>query len=121
MTTDTPTPITPRDLFLARDLSDSEAKGYLAERGFRQPAEADTHLQQLADDLSTRLALGELADVLLDTLLDAPDPDAALVGFCRYVATRIPRARSSATYRTTHARCRSSRVYSGPRRFSARS
>ena len=92
MTTDTPTPITPRDLFLARALSDSEAKGYLAERGFRQPAEADTHLQQLADDLSTRLALGELADVLLDTLLDAPDPDAALVGFCRYVATRIPKS-----------------------------
>ena len=92
MTTDAPAPVTPRDLFLARHLSDTEARRYLGERGFREPVEADAHLQQLADDLQTRLALGDLADVLLDTLVDAPDPDAALVGFCRYVGTRIPKS-----------------------------
>ena len=92
MTTYPPLPVTPRDLFLARELSDSHARTYLAERGFREPVAADEHLQQLADDLSTRLALGELAEVLLDTLIDAADPDAALVGFCRYVTTRIPRS-----------------------------
>ena len=92
MTTETPSPVTPRDLFLARALSDTEAQGYLAERGFREPVAADAHLQQLADDLPTRLALGELADVLLDTLIEAPEPDSALVGFCRYVATRVPKS-----------------------------
>ena len=92
MTTYPPLPVTPRDLFLARELSDSHARAYLAERGFREPVAADEHLQQLADDLPTRLALGELAEVLLDTLIDAADPDAALVGFCRYVTTRIPKS-----------------------------
>ena len=82
----------PRDLFLAKELSETRAQQYLAERGFRDPAAADEHLQQLADDISTRLALGELADVLLDTLVGAPDPDAALVGFCRYVANRFPKS-----------------------------
>ena len=82
----------PRDLFVAQELSDTRAQQYLAERGFRDPAAADEHLQQLADDISTRLALGELADVLLDTLVGAPDPDAALVGFCRYVANRFPKS-----------------------------
>ena len=51
----------------------------------------DRNLQQLADDPQTRLALGALADRLLKTLVEAPDPDAALVGFCRYVATRLPK------------------------------
>ena len=84
--------VVPRDLFVAQELSETRAQQYLAERGFRDPAAADEHLQQLADDISTRLALGELADVLLDTLVGAPDPDAALVGFCRYVANRVPKS-----------------------------
>ena len=92
MTTDDCPDIAPRDLFLARDLSDDDAHRYLARRGFQNPLAGDEHLQQLADDLPTRLALGELADLLLDSLLAAPDPDAALVGFCRYVATRAPKS-----------------------------
>ena len=90
MTSEDPT-TTARDLFLARELSNAQAQVYLSERGFRDPVSADEHLQQLADDLPTRLALGELAELLIETLVDAPDPDAALVGFCRYVATRIPK------------------------------
>ena len=85
-------PVNPRDLFLARDLEETRARQYLAARGFRDPAGADERLQQLADDLQTRLALGELADLLLETLLEAPDPDAALAGFCRYAAKRIPKS-----------------------------
>ena len=85
-------PVTPRDLFLARDLSEQAAQGYLADRGFRDPVAADTHLQHLADDLPTRLALGELGDLLLSSLAKAPDPDAALMGLCRYVATRMPKS-----------------------------
>ena len=85
-------PVDPRDLFLARDLEETRARQYLAERGFRDPAGADERLQHLADDLQTRLALGELADLLLETLLEAPDPDAALTGFCRYTAKRIPKS-----------------------------
>ena len=82
----------PRDLFLSRDLSESDAQRYLQSRGFRDPESADRILQQLADDLPTRLAIGNLAERLLDCLIEAPDPDAALVGFCRYVTTRAPRA-----------------------------
>ncbi len=85
-------PVEPRDLLLARDLEAARARQYLAGRGFRDPAGADERLQQLAADLQTRLALGELAELLLETLLEAPDPDAALAGFCRYAARRIPRS-----------------------------
>ena len=90
--TEDPADVTPRDLFLASELSEDAAHQYLASRGFRDPSDADHHLQQLADDLPTRLALGELAGVLLETLTEAPDPDGALVGFCRYVATRAPKS-----------------------------
>ena len=90
---------TPRDLFLARDLSEADAQQYLGVRGFRDAPSADMHLQQLADDLPTRLALGDLAERLLDSLSEAPDPDAALVGFCRYVATRAPRSSLVAYFR----------------------
>ena len=90
--TEDPGDVTPRDLFLASELSEDAARQYLASRGFRDPSDADRHLQQLADDLPTRLALGELAGVLLETLTEAPDPDGALVGFCRYVATRAPKS-----------------------------
>ena len=85
-------PIAARDLFLARDLTEAEAQQYLAAHGFRDPAAADEQLQQLADDLPTRLALGELAALLIETLTEAPDPDAAVVGFCRYVAYRFPKS-----------------------------
>ena len=85
-------PIVPRDLFLSADLSPENAHRYLERRGFRDPRSADEHLQQLADDLSTRLALGDLAESLLGALTEAPDPDASLVGFCRYVATRVPKS-----------------------------
>ena len=85
-------PVEPRDLFLARDLDEARARRYLAERGFRDPAGADERLQRLAADLQTRLALGELADLLLETTLEAPDPDAALTGFCRYAAKRVPKS-----------------------------
>ena len=84
--------VSPRDLFLSPDLAEEDAQRFLDGRGFRNPAAADEHLQQLADDLPTRLALGELAPSLLDALSGAPDPDAALVGFCRYVATRAPKS-----------------------------
>ena len=92
MPTDAPSPVTPSDLFLARVLSEQAAQDYLATRGFRDPVAADTHLQQLAEDLPTRLVLGDLADLLLRSLAEAADPDAALVGLCRYVATRVPQS-----------------------------
>ena len=85
-------PVTPRDLFLSRDLTEAEAHRYLAAHGFRDPAAADELLQQLADDLPVRLALGELADLLIETLTEAADPDAAVAGFCRYVANRFPKS-----------------------------
>ena len=87
-----PHAVTPQDIFLSRDLTEDAAAAFLAEYGLRDGAGADQQLQQLADDLPSRQALGALAGMLLDVLASAPDPDAALLGFCRYVATRTPKA-----------------------------
>ena len=87
-----PHAVTPQDIFLSRDLTEEEAAAFLAQYGLRDGAAADRQLQQLADDLPSRQALGALAGTLLDGVASAPDPDAALLGFCRYVATRTPRA-----------------------------
>ena len=84
--------LSPSDLFLAPELSEDRASQYLAARGFRDPAAADRNLQLMADDLVSRQALGSLAAVLLDCLSLTPDPDAALVGFSRYLATRTPKS-----------------------------
>ena len=82
--------VTARDLFLSADLADDDARVYLLSRGFRDPVAADEHLQALATDLPTRHALGAIAETLLDALGAAADPDGALVGFTRYLATRTP-------------------------------
>ena len=84
--------MTPRDVFLAKELSADAAARFLERYGPRDGEAADQHLQQLADDLPSRLALGDLAPTLLDILSTTPDPDAALVGFCRYVGARTPKA-----------------------------
>ena len=89
--------VTARDLFLSANLSDDDARAYLSSRGFRHPKPADEHLQALASDLPTRHALGAVADTLLDGLSASADPDGALVGFARYLATRTP-ARSFLGY-----------------------
>ncbi len=88
MTSDSAT--TARDLFLSNDLTEAGAQAYLASRGFSDPKAADEHLQALAQDLPTRLALGEVADVIIDALADSGDPDGALVGLTRYLVTRAP-------------------------------
>ena len=85
-------PLTPRDVFLAKELAADAAARFIEGYGPRDGAAADQNLQQLADDLPTRLALGDLAPTLFDILSTTPDPDAALVGFCRYVGTRTPKA-----------------------------
>ena len=82
--------VTARDLFLSADLTDDDARVYLASRGFRDPLAADEHLQALVTDLPTRHALGRVAETLLDALSASADPDGALVGFARYLATRTP-------------------------------
>ena len=84
--------VTPRDIFLAPRLSNADAAGFLEGYHLREGAAADAHLQQLAEDLTTRLALANLAGMLFDALATTPDPDAALLGFCRYAAERTPRA-----------------------------
>ncbi len=84
--------LTPRDIFLAPHLSTETAAAFLEGYHLREGAAADAHLQQLAEDLTCRLALANLAGMLLDALSTTPDPDAALLGFCRYVAERTPRA-----------------------------
>ena len=83
--------VTARDIFLAAQLAPERAAAFLESRGLRDGAAADTHLQQLAQDLPSRLALGEMADMLFDAFVTTPDPDAALVGFCRFAAEHTPK------------------------------
>ena len=87
-----PNAVTPRDIFLGPDLAPEAAARFIEGFGVRDGAAADRHLQELADDLTIRLALGDLAQLLFDEIATTPDPDAAVVGFCRYVATRTPKA-----------------------------
>jgi glutamate-ammonia-ligase adenylyltransferase len=84
--------IAPSDLFLSPTLTEDEAREYLRSLGFADPAAADQHLQAMADELPVREALGGLAATLLDAVSRCPDPDAAIVAFTRYTATRLPRA-----------------------------
>jgi [glutamine synthetase] adenylyltransferase / [glutamine synthetase]-adenylyl-L-tyrosine phosphorylase len=83
---------TPADLFISPDLTEAQARAYLESLGFRNPAAADDNLQKMADDLVAREALGRLASDLISSLLESPDPDAALEGLSLYVAARTGRA-----------------------------
>ena len=86
-----PEVITPRDIFLASQLAPERAATFIETRGLRDGAAADAHLQQLAADLPSRLALGAMAEELLDAFATTPDPDAALVGFCRFASEHTPK------------------------------
>jgi glutamate-ammonia-ligase adenylyltransferase len=79
------------DLFGAFDLADEDGRQYLRALGFRNPDAARRHARRMADDPAVREALGRLADQLLEELSRAPDPDAALVGFSRYLDARDDR------------------------------
>lgn len=78
----------PSDLFLSQDLTNEDAARYLHTLGFRDPAAAERNLRSMADDVAIRSMLGRMADTLLGALLRTPNPDAALVGFARYLAAR---------------------------------
>ena len=69
----------PSDLFLSPDLTEADARAYLGSLGFRDPAAVDEHLQGMANDMVIREALGRLAADLLPSILESPDPDAAVV------------------------------------------
>ena len=79
---------TPSDLFLSPDLTEAQAREYLATLGFRDPAGADEQLQAMAEDVRIRETLGRIAGDLLPALTESPDPDAAVVGLSRYLAAR---------------------------------
>ncbi|HKY22128.1 MAG TPA: hypothetical protein VJM31_13010 [Vicinamibacterales bacterium] len=81
----------PADLFLSPELTEDQARAYLGSLGFRDPVATDNHLQQMAEDLVAREALGRLAPDLIPALLETPDPDVAVAGLAQYVAARSGR------------------------------
>ena len=91
MTPTEPEVVSARDIFLAAHIAPERAVEFLESCGLRDGAAADTLLQQLAADLPSRLALGELAPTLFDAFATTPDPDAALVGFCRFASEHTPK------------------------------
>ena len=84
--------LNPSDLFLSPDLTEEQARTYLRSLGFRDAAATDAHLQAMADDIVAREALGRLAPDLIASLLESPDPDAAVAAIARYVEARSGRA-----------------------------
>lgn len=84
--------ISPSDLFLSPDLTEDQARAYLQSLGFRDPTAVDDHFQRMADDLVVREALGRLAPDLFPAILESPNPDGAVAGIARYVASRSGRA-----------------------------
>ena len=81
--------VKPSDLFLSSDLTEEQAQAYLQSLGFRDPGAADRALQAMAEELPVRLALGEVADALVDGLQRVADPNAAIAGLAAYLATRM--------------------------------
>jgi glutamate-ammonia-ligase adenylyltransferase len=84
--------LTPSDLFLSPDLTEEQAREYLQSLGFRDASAADERLQAMAEDVFIRETLGRIAGQLLPALAESPDPDAAVVGFSRYLAARTGRS-----------------------------
>jgi len=82
----------PSDLFLSPDLTEADARAYLASLGFSDPVTVDEQFQAMADDLAARQALGRIARELLPALCESPDPDAAVDGLARYLQGRTGRA-----------------------------
>lgn len=82
----------PSDLFLSPDLTEEQARAYLQSLGFRDPAAVDEHFQSMAGDLVVREALGRLAPDLLSSILESPNPDAAVAAIAQYVTSRSGRA-----------------------------
>lgn len=76
------------DVFLSPRLSESAIAAHLQRLGFRHAEDAVRHARLLAESLPVREALGALAAPLLHALQGAPDPDAALVGFSRFLTAR---------------------------------
>lgn len=89
------TPFTPGRLFLSSDPVHDETRGFLVGLGFRDPDAAIGHLRSLPVGLVPPEAVGILATRLVGALRQAPDPDAALVGFSRYVSACTPDERAS--------------------------
>src|SRR5262245_25720427 len=81
----------PADLFLSPDLTEAEARAYLHSLGFRDAAAVDEYLQGIADSPVVRESLGRLANDLIPSLLESPDPDAAAIGLAQYVSARTGR------------------------------
>lgn len=67
------------DLFLAAELSPEEIAGFLRGFGFRDPSQADRHLQQISELAQEPEKLAELAPLLLEELSRSVHPDAALL------------------------------------------
>jgi glutamate-ammonia-ligase adenylyltransferase len=82
----------PSDLFLSPDLTEEQARAYLRSLGFRDAAAVDAHFQAMADDIVAREALGRLAPDLMASLVECPDPDAAVAAIARYLEARSGRA-----------------------------
>ena len=77
--------LNPKDLVSIPGLSENEAHRLLKEYGFEDCARSHRNLQNLAGDSPLREEFAEVIELVLRTLADSADPDAALNNFDRFV------------------------------------
>ncbi len=76
--------LTPKDLLLAKTLTDEEVISLLQPFGFREPLKADSNLQSIAKDPRERILLSEIIEEMLIAFSEAPDADLGLNNFERF-------------------------------------
>ncbi|MFQ5587576.1 MAG: hypothetical protein ACE5F7_01945 [Nitrospiria bacterium] len=74
----------PKDLLLAKTLSDTEVATLLRPYGFRESLKADANLQAIAENPRERLLLSEMIEEALTAFSESPDPDLSLHNFERF-------------------------------------
>ena len=81
----------PKDLILSPESPEEKAYKILEQYGFQDCARAYRNLQNLASDVRLRVAFAEIVEHVLKAFAAAPDPDAALNSFDRFVGVTFNR------------------------------
>ena len=83
------TPLNVKDLLLASRLDSQQAVELLSPYGFRDPAQADSNLQAMADVPAERQLLAEVLEELLSCVAQSADPDRAMNHFERFARAAV--------------------------------
>ncbi len=74
----------PKDLLLAKTLSEAQVIALLQPYGFRDPLKADANLQAIGKNPRERILFSEIIEETLSAFSESPDPDLGLNNFERF-------------------------------------